>query len=194
MAGALGGRHSPVTMDTEVRPAADALDQRAAIAVNNRAWRATYDDVLPAAALGDLSTPDLETLRAADVEMPYALARDGGTFLVADAGDPDAGVDGVVGYAGVLWERTRPYVPDDAAELRAVYVDPDHQGGGVGSALLAAAIDAVPDGPAAVRLHVFPGNDPARSFYEARGFREVGTGTFEFDGATYDTVEYERPL
>jgi GNAT superfamily N-acetyltransferase len=52
--------------------------------------------------------------------------------------------------------------------LHHLYVDPDHQGRGVGTALLGVAVDA-----GARRLWAFQRNTAARAFYEARGFVEV---------------------
>ena len=51
--------------------------------------------------------------------------------------------------------------------LEQLYVDPDHQGRGVGRALLE---DAKRLRPGGLRLHVFTRNAPARRFYEAAGF------------------------
>jgi len=55
--------------------------------------------------------------------------------------------------------------------LEQLYVDPDHQGRGVGRALLEDAERRRPDG---LRLHVFTRNTRARRFYEAAGFVLVG--------------------
>ena len=54
--------------------------------------------------------------------------------------------------------------------LEQLYVDPDHQGQGVGRTLLEDAKRLRPDG---LRLHVFSRNAPARRFYEAHGFSIV---------------------
>ena len=51
--------------------------------------------------------------------------------------------------------------------LEQLYVDPDHQGQGVGRTLLE---DAKRLRPGGLRLHVFTRNAPARRFYEAHGF------------------------
>ncbi len=62
----------------------------------------------------------------------------------------------------------------DGNELRAIYVDPPAQGAGVGSALLAAAVEAL----RGVRheqafLWVFEDNGLARAFYERHGWELV---------------------
>lgn len=64
----------------------------------------------------------------------------------------------VVGYA----RFTRTWLDD-------LYVDPEHAGRGVGSALLDLVKARHPDGFA---LWVFAANEPARAFYAARGLVE----------------------
>jgi GNAT superfamily N-acetyltransferase len=54
--------------------------------------------------------------------------------------------------------------------LNHLYVDPRHQGRGVGSALLAQAVEAMPDG---IQLWAFERNVRARAFYAGRGFVEA---------------------
>ena len=61
-------------------------------------------------------------------------------------------------------------------ELDALYVDPDSQRQGVGSALFERAIEARPEG---FRFWAFRDNTRARRFYEARGCRLV----LETDGS-----------
>ena len=58
----------------------------------------------------------------------------------------------------------------EAGLLGHLYVDPEHQGTGVGSELLAWAKTRRPDG---LELWTFQRNEGARRFYERRGFREV---------------------
>jgi GNAT superfamily N-acetyltransferase len=50
--------------------------------------------------------------------------------------------------------------------LNHLYIHPDHQGAGIGAALLATAMD----GADALQLWAFQQNDRARQFYEKRGF------------------------
>lgn len=59
----------------------------------------------------------------------------------------------------------------DGDWLTQLYVDPDHQGRGVGRALLD---DAKRRRPGGLRLHVVTRNARARRFYEAAGFVLVG--------------------
>lgn len=61
------------------------------------------------------------------------------------------------------------YVAFRADWIDHLFVDPDHQGAGIGDALLALALRE----PAQVRLWTFQRNQRARRFYERRGFRLV---------------------
>lgn len=179
----------------EVRPARDVAEQRAALAVNVAAWRAAYDDILPESVLDDLSAPTEDELRERDrTELDPAYP---GEFLVAvqDSGaEGDPGVDGVLGFATLEWERAKDFVPGDGAELRAIYVHPDRWCEGIGTALLDGAIDLVAEEFDSLHLQVFEANDLARSFYESRGFDHVGEATYEVADETYPTAVYQRPL
>ena len=62
------------------------------------------------------------------------------------------------------------YLAANGAHIDQLFVDPDHQRAGLGSALLAAMLERRLR-PAT--LHVFAENGPARAFYERFGFRQV---------------------
>jgi GNAT superfamily N-acetyltransferase len=68
------------------------------------------------------------------------------------------------------------YAARAGTELDHLYVDPGHQGRGLGGALLARAAERAP-GP--LQLWTFARNARARAFYERRGFVAVR----ETDGA-----------
>jgi ribosomal protein S18 acetylase RimI-like enzyme len=68
---------------------------------------------------------------------------------------------GIVGFAAL-----------EEGKLEHLYVDPGHQGAGIGSALLDLAKEARPDG---FRFWVFQRNEAARRFYEKHGCRLVET-------------------
>lgn len=65
-----------------------------------------------------------------------------------------------------------------ALVLDGICVDPAARGRGVGTLLLAAAVEkAKRAGAKAVRLSVIDANPRARALYERRGFRAIGDGT-----------------
>ena len=188
----------------DVRPAETHADVRGAIEVNRTAWREAYADILPESTLPDPEAPlSAESVqgRFDDVEN-----RADTVFLVACDGDdaPDvAGVesdvagrdDDICGFAEFVWgSGTKAFVPEDAVELRAVYVDPDCWREGVGTALLDAAADHIPDGKQSLVTETFAENEIARQFYEARGFEKVDEHAFDVGGESHPTVGFERSL
>lgn len=187
----------------EIRPVRSLAEYRAAMAVNVATWRDAYADILPAEALAEFEVPDGETLR----DWYEVATSNGRVFLVALDADSAVEVDvdgarnsvtdtGVVGFAAFLWdpEATKEFVGDDDVGLRAIYVHPERQGEGVGSDLLRAGLDRVPDDRERVLLEVFAANDASRAFYEARGFERVGASTFEVADDEYETAVYAREL
>ncbi|WP_371401617.1 GNAT family N-acetyltransferase [Kribbella sp. NBC_00662] len=83
-----------------------------------------------------------------------------GITLVAADGDA------LVGMVGLGRE-------EDFWVMWKLYVLPDHQGKGVGKALLDAAIAALPDGTPELLLDVLVANDQAIGFYRSQGFTEA---------------------
>ena len=83
-----------------------------------------------------------------------------GITLVAAEGDELVGMAGL-GREGDFWVMWK------------LYVLPDHQGKGVGKALLDAAIAALPEGTTELLLDVLVTNEKAIGFYRAHGFTEA---------------------
>ncbi|MFB6132154.1 MAG: N-acetyltransferase family protein [Halanaeroarchaeum sp.] len=175
-------------MEFEIRSIRDRSDVRGVVIAHARAWRAAYDELLPAAALDSVSV-DPDPAEVDDWAATLEAASDG----VFVAVDPD---DRVRGFVELRWAplETKAFVGENEAGLRAIYVDPAAWGQGAGSALLARGLDAVPASIEAVRLEVFSANERAIGFYEARGFTRTGTGEYEVAGDSYPTAIYTRPL
>jgi len=74
-----------------------------------------------------------------------------------------------------------------------LYVLPQAQRSGVGSALMTALLDRVPAGTGSVQLEYLDGNEPAAAFYAARGFTELRREPAERPGWP-DTVWAERRM
>jgi GNAT superfamily N-acetyltransferase len=125
-------------------------DIDAIIEIGHRTWPATYGFA------GDAYVRDgLATWWSA--EAIERSLRDT-TVLVAAAGDGLLGVGNIDlrGETPIIWK---------------LYVVPESQGTGAGSALIAALLDRAPGRP--VRLEYVDGNDRAAGFYRRRGFTEL---------------------
>jgi GNAT superfamily N-acetyltransferase len=120
--------------------AATPADAAAIAAVQARAWRHAYADIVEPE---DMPSPD-ETPGVAD------QVAGGGELYVWDQ-------DG----------RIAGFVAMDRAELHAIYVDPPAQGAGVGTALLDAAVEAFrTTGYEEAFVWTFEANGLGRAFYE----------------------------
>ena len=126
-----------------IRPA-EARDADAIAAVHRTSMR----EALP--YLPDLHTADEDRTWVANVVLPHQ------EVWVAEAGGR------VVGVAAL-----------DGDMLAQLYILPGEQGRGIGSALLAKAMERRPAG---MRLYAFQRNTRARDFYERRGFAAVEFG------------------
>jgi len=74
----------------------------------------------------------------------------------------------------------------DTATLLWLHVDPAHRGEGIASALFEATREELTDlDVTGLRGRVLAENTEGTSFYEHRGFRQVGTDTVEIDGESY---------
>ncbi|MFG1813025.1 GNAT family N-acetyltransferase [Kribbella sp. NPDC049174] len=87
------------------------------------------------------------------------VIRNGITLVAAEGED-------LVGMVGLGRE-------DDFWVMWKLYVLPDHQGKGVGKALLDAAIKALPEGTTELLLDVLVTNEKAIGFYRANGFGDA---------------------
>lgn len=167
-----------------IRPATP--DDAAKIAaINLAAWQAGYAHLLPAEVLNELSV-ERRTERWRTV-----LVQGASDTIVADEGGE------ILGFAS--FGRSRDHDVDDAvtAELRSLYVAPEHWSRGVGRRLWAATRQLlVAREYQIVVLWVFEGNDRARSFYEKAGFLlDVGRKRiFNMRGNPIPAVRYRLPL
>lgn len=153
--------------------------------VHAAAWRSAYRGILPDDVLEGIPAepPDDRVAGWRD-----RIETEPNRMLAATVDDE------VLGYVNVRLEETESFVRDGEAELKELYVDPDRWGQGVGTALLEAAIDALPGAVTVVRLQTFSENDRAAGFYEARGFERTGESAFEVAGSEYPTDVYALTL
>lgn len=163
--------------------------------MNRTVWRDAYADILTPDVLNDLDIPEGEALRERYVD----ARRTGQQFLVtvdSDSGDSTSGDPAVIGFAQFVLDSdlSKPFVGDDEAGLRALYVAPDRQGEGIGTRLLDAGLDRLPADTDAVVLETFRDNDAARGFYESRGFSLRDEATFDIADESYPTVVYAKSV
>jgi ribosomal protein S18 acetylase RimI-like enzyme len=92
-------------------------------------------------------------------------------------------VEGIDGYIRVSGGRDAPVTGCGSVEISTLYVQPRHQGQGVGAALARSAIDLGHD---SLWLKVNSENLAAIGFYSALGFRRVGVTQFRLGDAEYE--------
>ncbi|RBI62555.1 N-acetyltransferase [halophilic archaeon] len=151
----------------ELRPATEA-DTEAIRRVALRAWRATYDDLL-----------DEETIEEtvddwyADETLASAFDSPGTAFVVATEDDD------VVGFCHGVCQ-------DDEGYVLRLYVDPDHQGRGIGTALHERLRDDLLDfNMRRMKAIVLAGNEAGNAFYEGLDFEKTDEGEVELGGERY---------
>ncbi len=135
-------------------------DAGALATVQVRAWWRAYAEYVDVTRFG--------TVEEREARWREILAARAGCVLVWDQ-------DGLLGgfcAVGPAKEAEDPPV----GEVHALYVDPPAQNAGVGSALLGAGEGTLAEelGFAEAVLWVFEANEPARRFYEGRGWRLDG--------------------
>ncbi|HEX6922086.1 MAG TPA: GNAT family N-acetyltransferase [Actinomycetes bacterium] len=140
--------------------------------VGHLAWPETY-----AFAGADYIAHGLQAWWSADATLRSMRDTE---VLVAVDGDRVVGVGNVDlrGEVPIIWK---------------LYVVPDQQGAGTGSALMTSLLELVPSSATAVRLEYVDGNDRAARFYARHGFREIGREPGERPGWPM-CVWLERPL
>lgn len=131
-------------------------------------WHATYEGIIPRDVqdrfLAQAYNPDM-------LEKRYS----GSPFYVAE----QEGV--IVGFANYSNIQTGQWV-----ELAAIYLHPEYQKQGIGTALLQKGIEDLK--PAYVCINVEKDNTIGMNFYKAKGFKVVEEFEEDFDGHQLQTV------
>jgi ribosomal protein S18 acetylase RimI-like enzyme len=167
----------------------DGTDEvRDLIRAHGLAWREAYDGVLPSEILRQQSVdPTEDERRQWQAELSE---NEEGVLVAVDA-------EGTVrGFIDVRWGEieTKPFVGDDEASLKAIYIHPDWWNQSIGTALLERGLKLLPESIDTVRLEMLAGNEIGRRFYESKGFERTKTGTHEIGGESYPTIIYALQL
>ena len=161
--------------------AANPADAGPIAGVHVDSWRTTYEGIVPAEYLANLSYRDRESM------WHEALTTDqlATSIFVAET---EGGGD-IVGFASAGPERERNSTYQ--AELYAIYLLQEHQTQGLGRRLVSAVANSLlAHGINSMLLWVLEDNRPACRFYESLGGDPVGRKTVTIGGADLQEVSY----
>ncbi|OBW53430.1 GNAT family N-acetyltransferase [Solibacillus sp. FSL W7-1472] len=137
--------------------------------VAKKSWNATYEGIIPF----EIQEKFLKVAYNND-RMKQRLER---SFLFV------AEIDSiVVGFANFS-----PVNDEGKAELGAIYLYPEYQGKGIGSALLQKGINEL-EGVEEIYINVERDNEIGKSFYDAKGFQVLKEFDDDFEGHILKTV------
>jgi GNAT superfamily N-acetyltransferase len=162
---------------------AEAADAREVAEVHVRSWQIAYRGLLPDAFL-DAMRPEERMARY--------------TFGDKRAGQPRTIVAienrSICGFATCGPAADQEVI--GSGEIRALYLDPECWGLGLGRALMSTARQRLTGlGFTEAVLWVLAGNEKARSFYQADGWQTDGMAKpIEIGGAQLDQLRYRRRL
>lgn len=137
--------------------------------VAKSSWNATYEAIIP---------PEVQDnfLKAAySNEMMIRRLERSIIFVSEVAGS-------IVGFANFS-----PVREDGSVELSAIYLLPEHQGQGIGTALLHAGIENL-EGVKEIYINVEKENHIGRIFYKAKGFEIINEFDEDFEGHMLKTA------
>ncbi|MFC2946968.1 GNAT family N-acetyltransferase [Virgibacillus sediminis] len=156
-------------MDFEIRRARKK-DIKHVQQVAVKSWKETYRGIIPP----EIQEKFLQNAYS-DRSMKKRLKHT--HIFVAEAGDR------IVGFANFSQVKENGKV-----ELGAIYLYPDYQGNGIGTALLYEGVDHL-GGVEEVHLNVEKQNEIGKRFYHAKGFEAVSEFKDNFDGHTLNTIQ-----
>jgi GNAT superfamily N-acetyltransferase len=160
--------------------AATPLDAPAIAGVQVRAWFRGYSDIIDPVRLAEMTAAEREPV------WRDAAARG----IEVAVFDQDGVIAGAVATGAARDDDAGPHT----GELYALYVDPPAQGAGVGTRLVAHAVDTLQAaGHADAVLWTFAANALGRRFYETRGWHADGEAV-QRAGDLAPVVRYRRAL
>ncbi|CDQ40849.1 MULTISPECIES: GNAT family N-acetyltransferase [Virgibacillus] len=154
-------------MEYNIRPMAEK-DITQVQRVAETSWHTTYKGLIPQAVQDHFLT-EAYSAKMLQRRMKFSY------ILVVEV---DNQVIGFVNYSPVT---------EGKVELGAIYLLPDYQGKGIGTALLARGIEMFPEAKV-IYINVERDNEIAKPFYYAKGFKEVEVFNEDFDGHQLQTI------
>ncbi|MFB6191396.1 MAG: N-acetyltransferase family protein [Candidatus Nanohaloarchaea archaeon] len=153
---------------------ADRKDAEQIREVAVKSWHDAYSHLLPDDTIDDIVDRwySVEQLKD-EIQDPV--------FYVAVSGDR------VIGFVHAT-------VKGDIAELHRIYLDPEYQRKGFGSALLGKAEEELRPRAEKMELEVLKENKKGISFYRKKGFRTQYTETAELSGEEVEQKVMEKEL
>jgi GNAT superfamily N-acetyltransferase len=141
-------------------------------------WRSTFRGLLADDFLDGMSREEQSVRHARRMGAP------GVSYLVA----VEPSTNEIIGFAN--FGPGRGTAPDDIHEIYALYVRAEHQGSGIGTALVgSAARHCAEQGAKSLFAWVLAGN-PNRQFYERLGAKAVETTSIGLGNRSYEQVAY----
>ncbi|WP_226483146.1 GNAT family N-acetyltransferase [Natrinema amylolyticum] len=164
---------------------ATADDFEAITTVARATWHDTYDEL--ESDVIDRTVDDWYTDDSMPLEAPGTIvlvAERDGAGRGSASGRTQSGDGDLVGF-------THAVAQGDTADILRMYVHPDHQGEGIGSALHERLISEIePYDVDRIRSIDFAFNNASRAFYEGLGFEQTDEGDVEIDGEYYPEAVY----
>lgn len=147
----------------------NARDIAAVQEVAKVAWHDTYKGIIP-------EEVQITFLKQAYSDEMMKRRLEHSHLFVAEVEDQ------IVGFANFS-----PIKYQNEAELGAIYLLPEHQGKGIGTALLQRGITLL-EGVRKIYIHVEAVNEKGKRFYEAKGFAPLEKFEEDFEGHMMQTV------
>lgn len=143
--------------------------------IARKSWHATYEGIIP---------PHIQEnfLNVAYSDQMMERRLNHSLIYVAEVNQQ------AVGFANYS-----PINENDEVELAAIYIYPDFQGAGVGTALLQKGINEI-DRIKAILIDVEKENKIGTTFYNAKGFKVIEEFDDDFDGHLLKTVRMKLEI
>lgn len=139
-------------------------------AIARKTWDATYEGIIPR----EVQEKFLNSAYS-DERMEYRM--NNSHIFIAETSKK------VIGFANFS-----PVNDKGEAELGAIYIYPEYQGAGVGTALLEKGIEGL-EGIKKLYVHVEKDNEIGKAFYHAKGFQVIKEFDDDFDGHILKTIQ-----